>query len=282
MPQKHQNIVDNLLFCAILLCVNKTINGGESMTQTRDFYHDYMPAYLVSNENQRRITRAIPASRVLTVTGSGDQALFYKLAGAQVIHTYDITLNAKIIQDIKVAAIKTLEYSEYTTLLDKLYYTDKITLIPEMQKPIHALPQKTRNMIYEHQSKYMFSAGLNASQYPEYQLNANEYETLHNTIQKSFNFNKCPLDKLSTKIFQEYDLINTSNIFDTCYTSREQAHIFYDLLPHLTKGGRIIYLSQSQRFNYKNVKIANGDKLLQYEKTIQCGKTEMILFQRTR
>ena len=61
-----------------------------------------VPAYTISNENQRWATQVVPnVKKVLTVAGSGDQALFYKLSGATIIDTFDITCNARAIQDIK-------------------------------------------------------------------------------------------------------------------------------------------------------------------------------------
>ena len=78
-----------------------------------------LSAYIISNENQRWATRVVPnIKRVLTVTGSGDQALFYKLAGAKIVDTFDITPNAGVIQDIKYNAVKHLDRDEYTRLLE--------------------------------------------------------------------------------------------------------------------------------------------------------------------
>ena len=92
------------------------------------------PAYTISNENQRWATSVVPnVKSVLTVAGSGDQALFYKLSGVENIDTFDVNINAGIIQDIKCAAIKDLSRDEYIDLLTRLYRADSNRIITTPQ-----------------------------------------------------------------------------------------------------------------------------------------------------
>ena len=80
----------------------------------------YSHAYVVSNEDLRyttALTRDM-GRKVLTVAGSGDQPLFYKLNGANHIDTFDVSFCAKAIMDIKTAAIRAgMGYDSYKQML---------------------------------------------------------------------------------------------------------------------------------------------------------------------
>ena len=117
------------------------------MIYIKDTYQ--IPAYVISNENQRWATSAIPnAKSVLTVTGSGDQALFYKLSGATIVDTFDVSHNAGLIQDIKFCAIKHIKHpSKYVDLLNALHIGDNIYTIPQMHKLIPYLTDTSRKTI---------------------------------------------------------------------------------------------------------------------------------------
>ena len=254
------------------------------MADTIDVFGEYAPAYTISNENQHWITKAVSGtSRVLTVTGSGDQALFYHLRGVKQIDTFDITYNARVIQDIKFAAIKALPYLEYSNLLIDLYYSADMPKIPAMQKILPLLPQKTIQVIKTPGNKNIFGAGLDARQYPHNIPSPKEYKKLQKTLKKPFSFIRCDLYDLSAKISGTYDLINISNIFDYCYDSKAQAQILQNLTPHLNIGGHIAYIPQASRYIYENVSVETKDGALKYEKTLERKRGEkMILFQRTR
>jgi len=254
------------------------------MSQTLDVFGAYAPAYTISNENQRWTTKAVSGiSSVLTVTGSGDQALFYHLSGAKRIDTFDITNNARVIQDIKFAAIKTLSYLEYSNLLIDLYYSADMAKIPAMKKVLPLLPQETINVIKTPGNTSIFGAGLDARQYPENIPSPEEYVKLQKTLKKPFNFVRCDLYDLSAKISGKYDLINISNIFDYCYDSKDQAQILYNLTHHLNVDGHIAYIPQASRYMYEKLSIETKDCALKYAKTLERKLGEkIILFQRTR
>lgn len=249
-----------------------------------DFQPESLPAYVISNENQRWATKAVSgAKRILTVAGSGDQAIFYKLAGATTVDTFDITRNAGAIQDIKYAAIKQLDLIEYKNLLNKLYYSMDVMSVSNMQYLDKFLTEQSRNTIKRNNNSNMFSAGLNINEYPENIPTDTEYMKLKAILNKPFNFISCDLAQLSTKISGKYDMINLSNIFDYCYDAPTQAKILANLSEHLNIGGHIAYLPQMQRFNYERVLLGkkNGPELV-YKETKTYRDTKMILFQRTR
>lgn len=253
------------------------------MSQTIDIFGAFAPAYTISNENQRWATNAVSnVQRALTVAGSGDQAIFYRINGAKHIDTFDITNNARVIQDIKFVAIKNLTQQEYYNLIIDLFYSADIKQIPAMRDILPLLPDETMKIINTNGNSNLFGAGLDARHYPENIPSPTEYQKLKSQLQKPFNFVQCDLCDLNAKISGRYDLINISNIFDYCYDGQTQAKILYKLSSNLHIGGYIVYLPQVQRFNYEKLRIATDKIELKYAKTIEHNRSTMILFQRTR
>ena len=253
------------------------------MSDNKDVFGGFAPAYTISNEDQRWATSALPnASRVLTVAGSGDQALFYHLNGAKQIDTFDKTSNARVIQDIKFTAIKNLSQTEYFNLVIDLFYTPNIKEIPAMKKLMPQLPAETVQIINAPNNKYIFGAGLDATQYPHNIPTINEYARLKKSLKKPFNFICCDLYDLGTQISGTYDLINISNIFDYCYDAQTQCVILHQLAAHLNIGGHVVYLPQATNYAYDGLRVSGKNCAIQYSKTLQNDKSRMILFQRTR
>lgn len=248
------------------------------------FQLEFLPAYTISNEHQRWATAVIPGvKRVLTVAGSGDQAIFYKIAGATVVDTFDITKNAGVIQDIKYTAIKQLASPEYSILLKRLYHTKDVMSVSQMGYLSQFLTEESRNTIKQNNDGQMFTAGLPVDEYPYNIPTYEEYQKLQKLLKEPFRFIRCGLEDLSTKISGKYDIINLSNIFDYCYDGPTQGKILADLAEHLNVGGHIAYLPQVQRFNYEGVRIrtTRGTEIV-YKETKKYRDTKMILFQRTR
>jgi hypothetical protein len=240
-----------------------------------------MPAYTISNENQRWATNAVRGAAVLTVAGSGDQALFYKLSGAKFIDTFDITYNAKVIQDIKSAAIKHINRVEYIKLLENLHFANGELSISLLQKYDiwNSLTKESREAIENHAKDMLFMCGLSAHSYPENIPTEKEYAKLKSSLNKHFNFIWSEISDLSKKLTRKYDIINISNIFDYIRNANNQRDILKDLSEHLKTNGRILYLSQYNICRYSGLKLDE----LEYEKTIPDNKNiNMIVFQRTR
>ncbi len=244
------------------------------------FVFENLPAYIISNEHQRWATQAVPnVKSVLTVAGSGDQALFYKLSGAKIVDTFDITCNARVIQDIKYAAIKNLNLEEYRDMLIKLHHVKgDIMSLPEMQFLGQFLPSETLRII-ENNKSLMFGYGLDASFYPENIPSEPEYAKLRDALDKPFNFIWADLGSLSTAITGKYDLINISNIFDYVHSGAKQIIILIKLSKYLNKNGHIVCLPQVPRYKYDKVKLSH----LAYERTEYDEKhAKVIVFQRTK
>lgn len=245
-----------------------------------------IPAYVVTNEDLRSQTQVFPdAKKVLTVTGSGDQPLFYKLSGATHIDTFDITPNAAAIMEIKIAALKVLKRNEYIEMLDGLNRWSKFyPTIPHIEKIYSYLSKTTRDSLNPETNMGKFSAGLCASAYIEHIPTDAEYAKLATIIEKTFNFIHSPLDKLHNHLTGQYDVINISNIFDATYNGPEQGQILYNLGHYLVPNGHIIYAAQAPKYDYTRVKMeAANDIRLEYEQTIRKNRIhELIIFKRTR
>lgn len=255
----------------------------------------FLPAYIISNENQRWATNAVPnVKSILTVTGSGDQALFYTLAGIKIIDTFDITQNAGVIQDIKYTAIKHLPLNEYVNLLKQLHHSANAQSIPQFQKIKPFLSKHSFDIMQQVENMFnndplvhigMFGNGLSVDSYPENLPTDSEYQTLKSKLNKPFKFICIDLEHLVEKLSKKYDLINLSNIFDYCYDGKTQGKILMNLSKHLNVGGHIAYLPQLQKFDYRHVHICTPDKKSEiiYKQTIKSGlHNKMILFQRIR
>lgn len=246
-----------------------------------------IPAYVITNEDLRWQINALrdrPQQDILTVAASGDQAMFYHLAGAKHIDTFDITQNAGIIQQIKYIAIKLLSRDEYIDMLNELHKPGNI-----FQKKYAALilPHLSHEMINELKTSeaidWAFTAGGSPRTYPQNLPDANEYAKLHQTVKSTPNFIHTPLLDLHTQVSAQYDIINISNIFDFC-DSHAQTKILNNLGKNLKVGGRIVYPAQMPRYKYNGIRLANPQTktVVEHEQTIADKHNNLIIFQRTR
>ena len=252
-----------------------------------------MPAYIISNVNQRWATSVVPnVKSVLTVAGSGDQALFYKLAGAESIDTFDVNIKAGIIQDIKCTAIKNLNREEYIDLLARLYGADgdRIITTPQICRLWNLFSPDTQQALLNNRSERMFSEVFDVFDYQENIPTDYEYKKLGRLLDKKFNFIWRNIDYLGTKLQRKYDLINVSNIFQYYQNGTSQIRILKELSEYLNINGHIVCLLETLKFNYpldmKNFReIVIQEKIpnLMYEKMLTYGRfTKMYLFQKVK
>ena len=245
----------------------------------------YIPAYTITNENwrwAREITRG--AQHILTVAGSGDQALTYRLVGAKTVDTYDITKCAGIIQEIKTAAIPVIPRDEYYQLLRELRYSANPLNMFSMTHVVPRLRPQTIDLMHSRIGVINFSRGASVDAYPQNQFTDDEYKHLQQIIRGPFEFFNCDITELNLRAIKKYDLIDISNIFDYGYERRDQIDILARLTKCLTHGGRIVSMPQSSNISYDKFKIElKTGEVLQHEKTER--KTcfdRMHVFQRTR
>lgn len=212
-----------------------------------DYLHDskYSPAYITSNEDIRWVVAAYPdAHDILTVAGSGDQALFYSTHNTQNIDTFDITLMAKMVQDAKTTAIQHLTYDEYIQFLVDIS-KNKQNQITE--KIIAKMPSDSAQLLSNQTIPLKFRSTMTTSS-PNLPTHA-EYERMQHSIDHNFKFICTPLTKLHTHLTKRYNIINISNIFenfcgDDLSSLMAQKNTILNLLPNLKLGGRILYIPQ--------------------------------------
>lgn len=212
---------------------------------------EYSPAYTVTNEDLRFITNITANKKkpyVLTNCGSGDAPLFYKLAGAVHVDTFDISYCARAVMDIKTAAIPLLRYDEYIYMLHDLHRMEQKSdscgyeLIQDM------LPADTKDFINELQGYQLFNNGLRPSNYKELFLNFDEYHILKEKINKPFSFIWDDVQNLHNHLDARYDIINFSNILEYQPDANVIANILKNVLPNLAKDG-VVVLDNTWFFN---------------------------------
>ncbi len=241
---------------------------------------DPMAAYLKTNEDMRWETAQFrDAKRVLTVAGSGDQALFYKLGGAEIVDTFDITMAARAVQDLKTTAIRTrIPFDEFIRELNGLW-----TRQMPSEKIFVNLPQVTQKV---YQSNKIFL--LNKITRPDEYMSHTEYEKLQSLITHDFNFIHSDIAELHTKLNGTYDIINLSNIFDNSFSMEQQIKILSNLTPYLRIGGKMLYIAQNTPIGkYKGLKFKSASgAIAQYHSAPSQNENDpnahkMVVFERT-
>lgn len=244
-----------------------------------------LSVYIISNEDLRFIVAQTPnANRVLTIAGSGDQALFYTLGGATHVDTFDHAFGARIIQDIKTTAIQHLEYNAFIEMMYNLSPANIQKSVPH--NVLNNLPDITRTNMPQ---AMMFAnrAGHDISKFPS----DIEFARLKATLHAPYNFIHDNLTNIHNRVQGSYDVINISNIFDYGYIGdqKQQFQILRNLAPLLNIGGTIVYDNQKGRIYPQGTefKIPDMNIILQYQtirhKAPNCSRIDRLdLFQRTR
>jgi len=242
------------------------------------------PAYVVTNEDMRTETELSMGNnkRVLTVAASGDQALFYLLAGAQHIDTYDMTLSAKIIQEIKFAAIRQqVPYNDYMSMLIKLHDgTTDLMNIPYISDIVQDTSPTTAHFIRNVKNPIHFSYGCAPCQNnKQYLLTPDEYATLQAMRPNTPSFIWSNIADLHHNIHGKYDVINTSNIFD--YVPELLTPVLNKMQPHMTPGGVMITEYNSSR-TYDAIFHARDTFINQLKFGVSTKRDNIIRIQNTR
>lgn len=213
-------------------------------------FDKYSAAYVVTNEDIRSAMNFMPkdTENALTVAGSGDHPMFIKIYGAKNIDTFDLSYNAKLIMDIKTAALPILKHAEYYNFLKNIYFAEDLLSVENMPKIIEKLPYEEKAYIAAMRNCRLFNHGLNPDSY----LDTNnpfpsltEFKKMQEGITEPFNFIWSDIASLHTELDKTYDFMHLSNILD--YIKEQDAlNILASLMQH-THVGSVIYF---ETFHY--------------------------------
>lgn len=209
------------------------------------YFSVYSNAYMITNENLRLSMSYIPhnCNDALVVAASGDHPLFCALYGAKNIDTFDITYNAKCIMDIKTAAIRKLNRTEYWKLLRDLYKNPDIMSVKNMGKLINLLSKNTFNYLWAMSMYPLFQQGLRPGIYEEYAPTVKEYKKLQQIIKQPFYFIWADIRNLSMHLTKTYDFMHFSNIFDYIEPENRE-RVLSPLLDYVNVGGKVLIHDQ--------------------------------------
>jgi transcription initiation factor IIE alpha subunit len=239
----------------------------------------YDSAYIITNETLHEDMEFMPkkCDNALTVTASGDHPLFCKLYGAKHVTTFDITCNAKIITDIKMAAIQELNVDEYWQLLSSLYKSKTPLSVKNMNKITPHLSNTVNKYLYDMTANkfVLFSKGHNIDSYIERNLRASDFQKLKQLLKKPFDF--IWSNAIDLHLVENYDFIHLSNISD--YLSYDDMKsVLINMINHTNVGGYIL-AQQQNRINASILCEQFSQKLKNWE-LVQSGRLNVLL--RTR
>ncbi len=207
----------------------------------------YNAAYLTSNENLRYQMSVVNGAKdnVLTVAASGDQPLFYAAHGARHIDTFDMTICAQAVMDLKTTIIANSGYDVYCNFCKEAFCTqyesgDLLTFSGVIDA-LSKMPVDEANFIKCMNKYNLFQrdSGLTCLSY-------DEFKAVQHLATKPFNFIWSDITDLHTKLTTDYDIINVSNIFEWIERRKSPtvvAETIKNLFAHLKPGGYIIATS---------------------------------------
>ena len=211
------------------------VNSGRFVNE----FGRFSPAYTISNECLSEAMEVLKpcGMSVLTVAASGDQAFYYKINGASHVDTFDISYCAKIMMDIKTAAVQKLNYSGYRNFLNSIQSeTTNVTQLRAFPKIAEVLPQDTKQFLDTMAGyRYRFSAGYNFNV-----MTARQYKKLRASVNEPFNFIWTDVMGLSGHLTRKYDQMYLSNIFQYNCDAEKNIKLIQGLLPSLNDGGEIM------------------------------------------
>ncbi len=204
------------------------------------------PAFLFTNEhlNQTLALFNNAGRDVLTVAASGDQPLFYAAHGARHIDTFDMTFCAKVIMDIKTAALGNFKYDEYVQFLGDMaksqYLSHDIMDVAKIGVVMANMPSDAAEFVRTMSRCNIFSAGVYSGiDVLAHSPHSDMYVKMQRKIHAPFNFIWSDIADVQKYLTTRYDIINTSNIFEWLDVNTVPT-ILKNLFPFLNKGGYIL------------------------------------------
>lgn len=217
-------------------------------------YGMHSPAYVTTNEDWRFVGKSLaPRDKsVLTVAGSGDQPIAFALYGAKPVDTFDISYFPHVITDLKIAAIQTLDYEDYTNFVFGLRAAQSADDIYAFDKIATKCPRDTQNAIRQMNGCRIFKQGIGV--YEKYMPNKFEYAMAKKNVTQPMDFIWSNVERLPGYINKKYDIVYLSNIFDYYREDSKIKSAINALRPALTDNGCVaIYMFADMPFKAKNM-----------------------------
>ena len=216
------------------------LQSGQYLGESQDKFATYSHAYVTSNENLPMIMSEMrPCNKtVLTVAGSGDQPMFFMLYGASLVDTFDLSYCAKVMMDIKTAAIQSGNRAEYVDFLTKMLNSScQIENLALYNKCKDKCPAETQRFVENMRGCKICRPD------PIYFENVpsdDEFVKLKKLINKPFDFIWSDLQNLSGKLNRTYDQIYLSNILEYNCNYDSVYNVITNMLPRLNNKGQIM------------------------------------------
>lgn len=218
-----------------------TTHTGKTIHNPHIKFSSYSPSYVLTNEDVRwvsRLTKNI-GEKVLTVTSSGDHALFYSLNGAKKIDTFDISFCTKVAMDIKLAAIKNFTYKQYIEFLIAVHKFPDFSAKEKILDLLKTIPESSAQFINDMEKYPIFSNGSSPEYCKKLMLTEKEFSKLQKKTPDKIGFIWSDINSLHLHLIGEYDVINLSNILE--YVPPESiSHILISLKPYIKQNHYII------------------------------------------
>lgn len=234
----------------------------------------HKPIYSFTTENLDYVDNLrIRNSKVLTIGGSYDQAIYMNLLKAKEVHNIDVNIYAKYYAELKHAAIQFFHYDDFI----KFFMITDLSFDPEMYRWIEDQISPEANYFFK-QGYKKYGSGLNLRksdifnqlhdtqkikiQNSVYLRNVNYYKNTQKTMQEAnFRWKSISIEEeLQTQ--EMYDIIVLSNIADYSHymyqdnpTQKFKENIVLPCLKKLNPKGQIMF---AYIFDSKN--IFNSDK----------------------
>lgn len=239
----------------------KAINGYLHF----EVYNKYYPCLTTTNEYTQILqTKACisPNSSVLTVSGSGEQPLFFKLFGAEHITTFDISYNSYLMTKLKTIAVQTFDqakdFNKFLVCLHDTYH-------------LHFLKKYYQNIIQKlskNEQNYLCNAPEKIDIFytnrwcDSYSLADPDYKKLRDSIKSPFPFIWTDIKNLDEKLGDaKFDIVYYSNICDFLY-SYTVVDILKKTQKHLNPKGKICFITNDDG---KDSLLENINQALSYD-----------------
>ena len=219
------------------------LHPGVKISNTCDIsnFGPYSPAYPTTNEDWRFAMQELqPANKsILTVAGSGDQAIAFAISGAKDIDTFDKTVFANVIMRMKFSAIPTLDYTQYKDFVNGIANAKSVHDIPSYDKIAPKCPRNIITTTKQMNGCKIFHNGCGVRH--EYMPTESEYNIAQQVIgTKTFKFIWADLQDLHNYLNKSYDIIYLSNIFEYFFQSEEITKVLNNMKPFLNINGQIM------------------------------------------